>query len=1565
MQIYRGETAIAEVKITDDSYRDFAIMGDDYIILDFYSVEEIEFRKNDYCFAFGERFSIVKKPVPTLKKGIFYYNFKLYNTYKELEKVKVFPYDGNRDLTQSEFSYTCTPLQLVQLIVNNLNAVQNHVWTVGDVIDGETKTITISGQNCLEVLTSAASEWKTEWYVSGFAVYLRERTFTTEPQKVLALDSGLKTVEQEENNFKAINRLYASGGTKNLPSGYGSKRLKMDVPYLEVVADDIVEDTISFEDIFPRRIGSVTAVRQNTSGIFFFDDSGLDFNPNDLQIDGLTKHIIFQSGSLVGYDFEVNYNSTTGEFEIIQYTESSGDILPSDDLSPAVGDTYILYNIEMPQSYVTAAENELKATAQAYFDKLRNDRLAFNITTDETEFTARDMSLQPGEIVTLQHDFIEALKDGLNIRVTGFKRYINQPNRFDAVKVSDTVYVNPVSSVQNKVDEIERIIDRTGLSKQSYYSRNWRDVEEIAGMVESLRARFLLIGDEDGQFELKQVIFTANYEGNPDAFNATAGQLIHEMVPDSENPGTWNMSAFTGSLDSEATAYYLYAKCSRTTDQGEFVFDENMIDYDADANYYYFLIGVISSLHSNNRSFQTLYGFSEFAGNQITTGILKSKDGRTSFNLDTGIIQGVIRFIAPDGITIKELNQMTASDWGADAFGSASQALADAISYADGIKTQIDGDIDDVEGLIGDLDTYIDVAFHDGVISEAEAKKIQSYINQLNTEKADVDNRYTSIYNNTDLSGTPKSNLSTAKTAYNTAHANLIGAINNAIADGKTTPAESAAVDAAFANYSAALATLSTRFEEAVNYIAYVKAQNALGDANDYADGLYGVLDGLKLNAVINGKTLIVGGYINTEFINTSALVISGANVSGLGALAFLSGLTASQVGADPIGSASNALTSAQNYTNMQVQRTSVTVDLTGLDQNTYYPITIGMQPTKPYTITVERTLRSDYGVPSYSTHENGIAVTCRWTSNGSGWGTIEVNRTIHVAEWAWCSGTPAGSIGQMTNSSNEYIYVRGGSKYDVTVEGTSSANITLHTTSYTVNNQTISLLSSVTAPTVTMSDLANAAQSAAEAYALAKANLAETTAKAYADGVVSDEEARAIADAQAKADAARVAAISASAADATNKVNELDSRSLVDRGQAPVVDWNTITTQGIYVIYPDHFNMPNAPAVGYVYPYGVLRVESSSNFYAQTYSAHQGSEVYTRVAYTVDGWQSWRRIEDTTGAQTKANNAQSNAISTAAGDATTKANNAQTNAISTAATDATNKMNSAMSYAYGLYDTLSTNKLDAIVNGKTIIVNGYLNTQFIEAGSITADLINFDNAVGNNVYLTGVINVQNGGRIGNLNITGGGLYNDALDDSYAGIFLSNASGTKAAAIGLQALDVATGLITNAYFKNTHSANYDIYAAYFYARNTGALGLGRGVAVGANGDVVVTNGGIYGNVIIPDSDLYQMLNQDNAYLPAGYHLYENSKYTANRDSYLPNPALYKTGECIIITNYNNYDINLRPYPGTQINGQTSKSIRLHNNLDSVTLRAHKTSSAGSTNNSWMAIMFGGTALGFE
>ena len=150
-----------------------------------------------------------------------------------------------------------------------------------------------------------------------------------------------------------------------------------------------------------------------------------------------------------------------------------------------------------------------------------------------------------------------------------------------------------------------------------------------------------------------------------------------------------------------------------------------------------------------------------------------------------------------------------------------------ANAYADGIREDVAQDITEVNTAVDTLRTDVNTTIKDGIIEEAEAVAIQSNIAMLNSEKADIDKEYATLYANSNLTGTPKSNLKSKKDAYNTAHANLIKAINDAIADNKVTEEESNTIDSKFTAYNTALANYRDSVVATIDAISANRVSNA------------------------------------------------------------------------------------------------------------------------------------------------------------------------------------------------------------------------------------------------------------------------------------------------------------------------------------------------------------------------------------------------------------------------------------------------------------------------------------------------------------------------------------------------------------------------------------------------------------------------------------------------------------------------------------------------------------------------------------------------------------------
>ena len=133
------------------------------------------------------------------------------------------------------------------------------------------------------------------------------------------------------------------------------------------------------------------------------------------------------------------------------------------------------------------------------------------------------------------------------------------------------------------------------------------------------------------------------------------------------------------------------------------------------------------------------------------------------------------------------------------------------------------------------------------------------------------------------------------------------------------------------------------------------------------------------------------------------------------------------------------AIDTANEYATLKTYReTEIDLRAEKWDQDTYYPVTIKLSNSETRIEVIARWAASK---PEWATHSDGyFSMNCVWRSNGSGWGAFTINRTIEVFEYRFTKEIPdttpvqyilpAGSIGQLTSSSEELIYLRGGGRY-------------------------------------------------------------------------------------------------------------------------------------------------------------------------------------------------------------------------------------------------------------------------------------------------------------------------------------------------------------------------------------------------------------------------------------------------------------------------------------------------------------------------------------------------------
>jgi len=200
-------------------------------------------------------------------------------------------------------------------------------------------------------------------------------------------------------------------------------------------------------------------------------------------------------------------------------------------------------------------------------------------------------------------------------------------------------------------------------------------------------------------------------------------------------------------------------------------------------------------------------------------------------------------------------------------------------------------DANEAKQSVESLNTYVDGAFKDGIITETEAKAIATYINTVNSTKGSMDSTYTALYSNPYLTGTYKSLLYSAKRSFDSAVASLTSSINTAIADGKTTETEKDDVDSKFTAFNNAYASLSSAIENANKAIQDKIKQEAADQAKEDIDAQIGEVDLSVKNEIAKqlgytdyenlkyyaerGMSIIKGGTINTEVLEASLVITS------------------------------------------------------------------------------------------------------------------------------------------------------------------------------------------------------------------------------------------------------------------------------------------------------------------------------------------------------------------------------------------------------------------------------------------------------------------------------------------------------------------------------------------------------------------------------------------------------------------------------------------------------------------------------------------------------------------
>lgn len=779
------------VEFSDSSLYRKELMVEEYAMLYFSTDSIVRFSKGDYIETEFGKFEIVtvNRPKENTSTGGYDYEQR-FDGFMEKLKTRILFYDrqNNKECT---WKLTQKPSAFLDIVCSNIKTLGwgQYSYSV-DASLTEMKNINFDSTSIFDALTAIAEAWGVEWWIDDDMTIHLSKCEHGE-SVTLALDNELVDMDRSEGSSNYATRLYAFGSTRNIPTNYrgassGStiqgvveKRLKLPagIDYVDawenMADEDVVETVVNFDEIYPKRIGSISELStkqytdnvENTDGnsttetwnAYRFKDNGITFSKNYI-IPGQELRIVFQTGALAGMDFAVSFEPNTDGasgsgsqvWEIVR-NEDYGINLPNDSLKPQVGDTYVLYGFDIAlvaTTYVPAAEQELLVAARAHIQKICIENATFTCNTNpikcagyvenekgELVFAAGNVvDLGVGQKVMLSNDN-QFGRNGFSSRIFAVEKLLC--NKFSCkYSVGGTAKYSRLTDIENKAvgasDSADKNKEEIRSSKKKlidFTNRRFRDIQETTKLLEqsllnfsgsinpmSVKAMQLLIGDESLQFRFvdsktspKAVIHNITFNNATKRLFAPTGILQHLTLGIKNISPThaaneyryWDMSDFTSSYLTDGTKpYYLYAEVDKVNENGVFVLSEVPVGMGDVSGKYYLLVGILNSEFEGERSFVTLYGYSEILPGRITTEKIVSPSGETFIDLVNDIIQGKMTFKSgssglPNFAEFPALNssissaQSTATS-AASTASAASSAASSAVGAATEAKEKVD-----------------------------------------------------------------------------------------------------------------------------------------------------------------------------------------------------------------------------------------------------------------------------------------------------------------------------------------------------------------------------------------------------------------------------------------------------------------------------------------------------------------------------------------------------------------------------------------------------------------------------------------------------------------------------------------------------------------------------------------------------------------------------------------------------------------------------------------------------------------------------------------------------------
>ena len=484
----------------------FTLMKEDYIVIPFSVSEPIYFKLGDYVDLSGvlddslggllsKVYEIVEVPKPTFNTSTCGYDYQLrLDAYYWKWKNKKFKYTPEHAGYEASWSLTA-PLDVqLGVFLRNLKALgythkgTDFQFSIDSTVENKAVAMTYDNMSLLDALFSMASKehWNCDCWITDNIIHFGRNEYGDAVKIELGVEASAMTHSESKGTYAT--RIYAFGSTRNIPSNYRpideqtvvngvvQRRLMLpaDTPYIDVYPDmseeEAIEDIVVFEQVYPRRVGTMSGVHTRTETVtnedgsketityYRYRDSGLTFSKGYI-IEGQELRIIFQSGKMNGMEFVVIFdpdNNGSQLWEIV-ISEDYGRPLPDDIIRPENDDKYVLTGFDtkfVSVQMIPEAEQELKEKALKYAEQCKKDDGTYNTTLDSVWVYEDKLKrfFEFGQKVNLINKAF--FENGRESRILGWEFNLDIPWDSPTYVIGESMPYSRIGDIEDKVDSL-------------------------------------------------------------------------------------------------------------------------------------------------------------------------------------------------------------------------------------------------------------------------------------------------------------------------------------------------------------------------------------------------------------------------------------------------------------------------------------------------------------------------------------------------------------------------------------------------------------------------------------------------------------------------------------------------------------------------------------------------------------------------------------------------------------------------------------------------------------------------------------------------------------------------------------------------------------------------------------------------------------------------------------------------------------------------------------------------------------------------------------------------------